>query len=139
MPRFDGLDPPYLTALNAAANIGSITMVDLLMAHGAKLENNCPLHTTAMKKPIGNGWKRIVDHLIALGLDVNGLDTQMGPYSKGTPLCYALESLSLDGAKYLMDKGADPTIKNRHGQSALDLARFFNRKEFVDLFESAPS
>lgn len=54
-------------------------------------------------------------------------------------LVMTLQCRSLDGAGYLLEKGANRRIKNVREQSALDMAKLFKMSEFVELFEAAYS
>ena len=58
-------------ALQCAAAWSTIGSLDLLLEHGAKLENSFPLHAAA-----GMNCERIqmMAHLIKLGVDVNSCD-----------------------------------------------------------------
>jgi ankyrin repeat protein len=95
------------TPLNFAANACSIPMFDYLLEHGAKLDASIPLHMVALRFPIDDDWKRMVDHLLSLGVDVNGLAfKQLGVFGwKGTPLHYVVETGDVNAARYLLEKG----------------------------------
>jgi ankyrin repeat protein len=95
------------SVLDMAAEIGTVAAVDLLLQHGAKLENSTPLHNAAsmghhgaarLSRVLPSEYLAIVGdripmmkYLLEHGVDVNGLDDPKSPYYRiGTPLHYAI-------------------------------------------------
>ena len=74
-----------------------------------------------------------------LDLDINAQDDGEGrPNFWGTPLCYAAhwQSGGKDVVQYLLDHGADPSIKNTRGDGdAISIAKNSKNKEVTDVFE----
>jgi ankyrin repeat protein len=96
------LDTGYL--LEYAACISSISTIDLLIEHGARIDKSFALHAAASKE----NNIAMMEHLIELGADVN--EYRDSPYygSKGPPLRHAIRSRCLENIRFLLDKGADP-------------------------------
>jgi ankyrin repeat protein len=63
-------------------------------------------------------------------LDVNGRDED-----RRTPLMHAAENGYADVARELLDAGADPSLKDRSGYSALDWATQYGERAVVKLLE----
>ncbi|MCU6433600.1 ankyrin repeat domain-containing protein [Undibacterium sp. Jales W-56] len=53
-----------------------------------------------------------------------------------TPLMMAVRSGKTDAVKFLLDEGADASLKNQSGMTALDFALAFEQKEIADLLKS---
>lgn len=60
--------------------------------------------------------KEIIDLLLEKGADINRIDSSL----EGTPLIVAVRKNSLPLIEYLLEKGADPRIRNRIGKTAYD-------------------
>jgi ankyrin repeat protein len=110
-----------------------------LLKHGANIndrnfEGQTPLHTW-VSSPTA---EEDVPQLLKLGANVNAQD-----YEGNTPLHTAVFSSSvglsyaLDSIPILIDSGADLTIKNREGQTALDLAQSVRIKDAANLIKEA--
>jgi Ankyrin repeats (3 copies) len=131
--------PPYSdsgAALDAAASHSSITMVDLLIEHGANIENSLGLHHAAENTMPGDAGRiAMMEHLLALGLDVNKTDEIRGFRSMGTALHCAVWGQQIERARFLLENGADPNRKNRLGKVPMEMFRpLSNREDFVELF-----
>lgn len=102
-------------ALNCAATYSTPEMIQLLLSHGAVLENAVPLHFAAhghANAPPG-AMIPMMEYLLGLGLDINEMDLAirggMGQY--GTPLHCAIRMTRDEEAKWLVEKGADRKAK----------------------------
>jgi hypothetical protein len=124
--------PTTASALARAAIEGSIPCVDLLLNRGVKLQASIALHSAAQANQVD-----MVAHLIKLGADVNQLDeAHVDPlYSWGTPLHHCVMRGAVDTASYLLESGADPTIQNRLGSTALDVAKAQRNDLLIQLLE----
>ena len=60
--------------------------------------------------------KRVIDEVLAAGLDIDHR------YESQTMLMEAADSAQVELVRYLLDKGADPTLRNEDGELALDVA-----------------
>jgi hypothetical protein len=137
--------PPYSNSgdsLNSAALKGNIALVNLLIERGAKLENSHALHDAAATDQVGDSEGiPMLDHLLALGLDIDGTDEARRFYGLGTPLHYAVSFDKIERARFLLEKGADPKKTSCMGRTLVDLLspKQPNYKDFIELFEKYPT
>lgn len=101
-------------------------VVDLLLAHGASLHHSNALHIVAEDDEIRLQSLTMISHLLDLGMDVNELSHDMYPESRGlgdyTPLHAAAGSDFAEAIILLLQRGADPEIKNTLGKTSMDWA-----------------
>lgn len=126
-------------ALNAAANACEITVFDLLLKRGARIETSVPLHMAAKNPARGAKCILMMTHLLELGLDVDGLDDIQGPYRLGTPLYHAVRNRAVEAAQFLLEQGADPYKKNQWGYAPAEEAIKKNDTVFIKMFEAVHS
>ena len=126
-----GADPnacgkPGSTILNVAAGNASIEIFDLLLAHGAKLEDSDALHSAAGNRTKKPGRVEMMAHLLDLGMDINALFRREHPpgrrVGRGTPLQSATGPQEVDRIMFLLERGADREVKNTLGQTPLEYA-----------------
>ena len=102
------------TALMLAANANDIAVANLLIEAGASVNrpNWTPLHYAASK-----------GHLAMMHLLIDN-DAYIDAESPNgtTPLMMAAYYASPSAVKLMLEEGADPTLKNQDGMTALDLA-----------------
>jgi ankyrin repeat protein len=117
----------------ASAN-STPAVIDLLLLHGATLHDSDALHTAAK-----TGRVDMVKHLLNLGMDINMVEYTEYPkgrnWAQGTPLHSAISGNELGVVKYLLERDADPVVKNTHGESALDSAMKHNRTQIVEILK----
>jgi uncharacterized protein len=109
----------FVTALGGAAYDKKIELVNLLVRHGADVNQRnhrglAPLHEAAL-----TSWKaaqKISRLLLDEGAYVDAVD-RLGR----TPLILAVGERNVDLVKLLLERGADATLMNVHGEKALDL------------------
>lgn len=65
--------------LDTAANSGNIAVIDLLLAHGAKLECSNALHAIARTRNEDSRCIAVMAHLLDRGADVNALEHHFNP------------------------------------------------------------
>lgn len=121
--------------LNKAGSVSSVAVFDLLLKHGAIKENSTPLHSAA---GAGMDGERIpmMAYLIEAGYDVNATDEARIIRLLGTPLHYAIAARSLENAKFLLQKGADPHKSvGLSGSSPLEMAKGMGMDELIGLLE----
>ena len=58
-------------------------------------------------------------------------------YSGDTPLHYCSKVGTYLIASFLVDRGADVNIRNKSGESPLDVAKFWKHNDIVELLEKA--
>ena len=82
--------PSSGSALNCAASVATPQVFDLLLQHGAKIENSQPLHLAAAGQE--DSWRiPMMEYLIEKGVDVNGSDEARDLRAVGPPLVYAIK------------------------------------------------
>jgi len=73
----------------------------------------------------------IVEHLIANGKNVNETTRKSGFTALMAAACYGRVAI----AKVLLENGADKSLKDIKGFTAVDFARKMNKKSILELFE----
>lgn len=99
-------------ALERAAIFCSARIVDLLLSHGAKLEYSLPIHSAATAHSWStNDRSSMVTHLIELGVDINGVDSNHREimFRRGTPLLECYRDQRQEGVELLLRLGACPS------------------------------
>jgi ankyrin repeat protein len=134
--------PPLL---ESAASRGTLSIFKLLRSRGAELGPRT-LHRAASSAagydddPDGLRTRmEVVDYLVdEMGIDVNALDTsEQLPNHWGTPLCYVARCRSGTViTRFLLDRGADPTIKDCWGiHDAFQAAEHNGNKVVMELLQ----
>jgi hypothetical protein len=104
------------TPLATAALFPSITILELLITHGAKLD---PEALTSAISRRGNGGIPVMKYLIDQGIDLN---VRVENFSSA--LHYAVHQAGPpDRVRLLLDNGADRSLQNTFGQTPLEAAR----------------
>jgi ankyrin repeat protein len=120
-----------------AACASTVRVFDLILKQGAQLEPSFALHNAASVE-FTDERKKLMEHLIKdHHVDVNQIDDAMGPHAKGTPLFYAARSGNIEGTRFLLEHGADASVKNHRGLTAADDAERFSKKEVADLLRES--
>ena len=120
------------TPLHYASGYGILNkVVKALLKAGAKVNatdknGNTPLHITSL---YGSDNLDVVDFLIENGADVNG----------NTPLHWAVAFQRIDKVKLLLESGADVNIQNNNGETVLDLAILYDKKDVIDFLQRKKS
>ena len=119
-----------VTPLIAASYAGADQMVDLLLAHGAKLEEEDRLHKSALVYAAGMGHTAIVEKLLTAGAKIDAA------YIDGlTPLMWAAGQGHTAAVKVLLDKGANKNLKDDRGLTALEMAKEGKHAAIVSLLK----
>ena len=123
--------------LDVAAACSSIEVLDLLIEHGLKLEDSDALHSVASAIDGPPGRLNMMAHLLTLGMDINAIEKVGAPKSRGigrgSPLHSATYLELEEHVAFLLENGADPTIKNTLGQNVMDFARAQESWKVVEL------
>lgn len=120
--------------MNSAGRQGSVTVLNLLLDYGAELSNSIALHRAA--ESTHERRIPVMEHLIRLGMDINGWDDKMGQWSIGTPIVYAVKGGVVDNIQFLLENGADPLLKNRTGdvgRTVMEVIEEIGSAETVEL------
>lgn len=112
------------TALMIAAYKGNLAAVKVLIGKGAQINQPgwTALHYAAS---VGN------NEIVQLLLDNAAYIDAESP-NKTTPIMMAARAGFILTVKLLLDEGADATLKNTAGMTAIDLARTNNQKDIVE-------
>jgi ankyrin repeat protein len=124
-----GWAPLYIAAREGHEEIARVLLIAGADVHGGK-ENSSPL-----------GWAvsanrpnlKLVKLLIDRGAEVNRHDSLF----KYTPLHHAAQDGNVELVQLLLAAKADPTAKESHGKTPLDLAKERKHSDVVKLLESA--
>jgi ankyrin repeat protein len=125
-PNNDAETPMHLVAGN-----GSVTVLDALVAKGATVTKTkldyTPLHycmTTHDKDT------KMWDRLIELGCNIE--DKNKWGHNA---LTNAVSSHNPTAVKYLLARGADPTVKDSKGRTPLEMAREYKNEKLIKLLD----
>lgn len=112
----DRLNRIHQTPLSLAARGGHLEAVQYLCEHGASTHGR-DLNTAPLGAAAAAGHLAIVKYLVEQrNVPLNALERPFG----ATPLFVAARFSRPDVVRYLMEKGADPTISNAQGETAAD-------------------
>lgn len=111
-----------------------LEIVRTLVEAGAPLEN--PGRLTAVSYAAYAGQIEILRYLLDRKASPDG-GASGEQHDYPTPLMMAVMQRKKEAARLLLERGANPHIKNPAGADALELARKMNRPEFVPLLECA--
>ncbi|HBK44096.1 MULTISPECIES: ankyrin repeat domain-containing protein [unclassified Polynucleobacter] len=112
-------------ALMMAAFDGDLPTVKMLVLEKKASVNKrgwAPIHYAAT-----NGHLQIVQFLMTHGAKVNAFSP-----SETTPLMMAIGSGNDELIKYLLDNGADLSLRNHEGYTAIDIAQLFGKDDIRD-------
>lgn len=131
-PEEDYLSTDYsltLTPLMEAVSNGDEEEVKNLLASGTDLEEIDSEHTTALHYAIYGENIAIVELLLEAGANPNTSDA----YSNA--LTASLDYYNYEMAALLYEYGADPTIEDPQGVSALEMLQVDTEEEFLDIIK----
>ncbi|MBN1415841.1 MAG: ankyrin repeat domain-containing protein [Bacteroidales bacterium] len=129
----DSRDIADQTALMWAAESGSLEVVKYLVEKGANVNavSGDAGRGTALIYAAAANRLEVVKYLLENRANIN-LTT---PYQHETALLWAVAMGHADVVKLLLEKGADENIKNRDGQTVLEVAKQLNKEDMVKLLE----
>ncbi|XP_073324673.1 serine/threonine-protein phosphatase 6 regulatory ankyrin repeat subunit C [Pagrus major] len=140
------VDEQGRTCLHAAASGGNIECLNLLLTSEAELDVKDNLGRSALHYAAANGNSQCTISLVRAGAEVNELDL-----TGCSPLHYAAASHTFCGGEthsdyseekeqeaslcldFLLDNGANPTVKNSKGYSAVHYAAAYGNKQHLEL------
>jgi len=91
-------------------------------------KGSSPLHTLCYTIKSYHGMD-LLKVLLEAGADIHQPDAR-----GATPLLVCCASGRIEFIRFLMERGADPTVKNSQGQDAEEIALFYEQKEVAALF-----
>lgn len=106
------------TPSHCAASKGHVEVLKMLMSAGANASLRTNEGTTTLHIAAGNGYRDIVEELLKNGVHVDEYDTK----HKWTALHFSAYKNSVEIARYLLSKGADPSLLDEHNMTPLYVA-----------------
>uniref|UniRef100_A0A7N6AAS7 Ankyrin repeat domain 52 n=1 Tax=Anabas testudineus TaxID=64144 RepID=A0A7N6AAS7_ANATE len=126
------LDDQGRTCLHAAASGGNVDCLNLLLNSSAELDIKDNLGRSPLHYAAANGNRQCTMSLVRAGAEVNELDL-----TGCSPLHYVAASHTFCGClDFLLDNGANPTLKNSKGYSAVHYAAACGNKQHLELVSS---
>ncbi len=119
--------PNHMTPLHSAAMNGQLEMTKNLVANGAKINIYNKNGYTPLLLAVKNGNSGVVKLLVENGAFLNQKDKNLGY----TELLLASVLGNKELITYLLAKGADISITNNDGKTALDLAWYYGFKDIA--------
>lgn len=114
--------------LEQAAESASPAIIDILLEHGANLQNSRAIHEALHRETIADVIE-MLEHLVKRGADVNHLAFHMHGFHWGArPLNIAAEIGNLEPIRWLFEHGADPTATDLMGISPCGNAQLFENE-----------
>ena len=128
--KVDLTDDHGITPLMQAAMTGQLENVKLLLDAGANVNAMNQFHLTPFLIAAIRDNNEVTKLLIARGADV-----QVRDFVDGTALMWAAfsERGNPEMVALLLQKGIDPAIKNKMGETALDMAKKRGHADVIDL------
>lgn len=120
------------TALMNGAARGHITVVQLLLAAGAEIDQEFPADTTALSEAAYWGRTEVVKLLISAGADINSTNS-----SGWTPIMKTLAWNSTEVLQILLDAGADASAQNEDGKTVLAMATADGKTAIANILRQA--
>lgn len=120
-------------AIMLAAQLSSKTIVELLISEGAKVdERNDQGQTALFFAEVGS---EIFAKLLTSGADIEAVD-----HDGNTILMQNIsQSPSLTAVEELLNLGIDPDVRNKYGESALDLATDLGLVNVIERLKKQPA
>ncbi|CAJ2512138.1 Uu.00g077630.m01.CDS01 [Anthostomella pinea] len=126
------------TVLSSAANSATPAEIDLLLAHGAKLQGSNALHSAVRRGSTPSEERlEMMQYLLDLGIDINALEAlhvkPPKPRGRGSALHVAVSAGKAGRVKWLLEHGADVNAKVEGGRTALEWAQEGKQKECAEV------
>ncbi|KFW80884.1 Serine/threonine-protein phosphatase 6 regulatory ankyrin repeat subunit C, partial [Manacus vitellinus] len=117
------------TCLHAAASGGNVECLNLLLSSGADLRRRDKFGRTPLHSAAANGSYQCTMTLVTAGGSINEADC------KGcTPLHYAAASDTYRSClEFLLDNGADPSLRDKQGYTAVHYAAAYGNRQNLEL------
>ncbi|KAL4905219.1 ankyrin repeat-containing domain protein [Aspergillus multicolor] len=131
---------PVWTALEGAAALHSIPVIEALIDAGAELKNRRVLARAA-----GKGRLDVMRYLLDRGAPIDGVGTNPRLFNEEknifyydeivfrSALCEAAFYGQAEAVEFVLQRGADLSIKDTDGKSAVELAEMKGHKDCLDI------
>lgn len=131
-----------LTPMSQAMRRAPLDIIKILFDRGGDLKQGQLLHHAVLRE--GPDDLELVGLLLDIGLPINEIQYQNCPqtfeecyaFALGTPLHYAAEKGKPELVSLLLQRGADPSLKNTKGRTGLETAIFLQKTEVASILES---
>jgi ankyrin repeat protein len=130
-----GVDPNPGFLLHDAALKGFPEIVEMLIAHGAKVDAVNAEGATALHDAALAGTTSVIATLLDKGANINARDAETG----ATALHNAASWGRVDAVRILLKRGADASIANKSGASPLQSAIANQHEEIVAILKQGAS
>lgn len=130
------------TPMSEAMCRASLDTIKFLFQRGGDINRGQLLHNAVLRD--APDVIELVGLLLDMGASINGIQYENHPrafgersaFALGTPLHYAAEENRPELVTYLLQRGADPSIKNTKGRTVLETAEFLHQFEVVQILRS---
>jgi ankyrin repeat protein len=126
--------------LSYAVQLAPISVIELMLSHGGDVSKGQLLQYAIFRDTDVN---EVITMLVDRGAPLNAAMHEDGhtlmrfwPMSLGTPLHIAAELGRTDAIRYLVNLGADTSVKDANGRTVAELAQQLNQTEVVRLLGS---
>ena len=102
--------PRTLHSPRKAIAVGNLTVIGMLLDHGARLEFASPLHTALRKLKKWEETKQVLELLLLRGANIEQCEEELvdAVVYATKPLALAIKLERWEAAEYLLKKGAQP-------------------------------
>lgn len=121
------------TALMEAARIGNLEIVEMLLRAGAEIEAANEQQQTALIVAYRHRHTNVIQRLLKAGADVNARSSS----DQQTALMKAVIRYDLKSVELLLNAPAIPNLRDRFGNTALDIARMRGDPLIIDILKKA--